>query len=38
MSGPKNGLSVDENQELARTRSAERIVELVLLGLRRVAE
>ncbi|MBS1911579.1 MAG: TIR domain-containing protein [Bacteroidetes bacterium] len=33
ISGLKNGLSVDENRELAMTRSAERIVELVLHGL-----
>jgi hypothetical protein len=33
ISGLKNGLSVDENRELANSRSAERIVELVLHGL-----
>ncbi|TQF09379.1 TIR domain-containing protein [Myxococcus llanfairpwllgwyngyllgogerychwyrndrobwllllantysiliogogogochensis] len=33
MSGLKNGLSVEENRELATARSAERIVELVLHGL-----
>jgi len=33
ISGLKNGLSVDENRELATSRSAERIVELVLQGL-----
>lgn len=33
ISGLKNGLSVDENRELAMSRSAERIVELVLHGL-----
>ena len=31
--GLRNGLTVDENRELATTRSAERIVELVLRGL-----
>jgi hypothetical protein len=31
--GLKNGLTVDENRELAKSRSAERIVELVLHGL-----
>lgn len=34
VAGLKNGLTVAENGELAVTRSAERIVELVLLGLR----
>ncbi len=33
ISGLKNGLSVEENRELATSRSAERIVELVLQGL-----
>lgn len=33
ISGLKNGLSVEENRELATSRSAERIVELVLHGL-----
>ncbi|MBK7878380.1 MAG: TIR domain-containing protein [Planctomycetes bacterium] len=33
ISGLKNGLSVEENRELAISRSAERIVELVLHGL-----
>lgn len=33
VSGLKNGLSVEENRELAASRSAERIVELVLHGL-----
>ena len=33
ISGLKNGLTVDENHELATSRSAERIVELVLQGL-----
>lgn len=33
--GLHNGLSVDENRELATTRSVERIVELVFLGLNR---
>jgi hypothetical protein len=33
ISGLKNGLTVDENRELATARSAERIVELVLHGL-----
>jgi hypothetical protein len=33
ISGLKNGLSDDENRELANTRSAERIVELILHGL-----
>lgn len=33
LAGLKNGLTVDENRELATTRSAERIVELVLHGL-----
>ena len=33
VSGLKNGLSVEENRELATSRSAERIVELVLHGL-----
>jgi hypothetical protein len=36
LAGLKNGLSVEENRELARTRSAERIVELVLSGLQKV--
>jgi hypothetical protein len=36
LAGLKNGLSVDENRELSRTRSAERIVELVLAGLQSV--
>lgn len=33
ISGLKNGLSVEENRELATSRSAERIIELVLHGL-----
>ncbi len=33
LAGLKNGLTVDQNRELATTRSAERIVELVLHGL-----
>ena len=33
LAGLKNGLTVEENRELATTRSAERIVELVLRGL-----
>ena len=33
LSGLKNGLTVEENRELATSRSAERIVELVLHGL-----
>lgn len=33
LKGLKNGLTLEENQELAATRSAERIVELVLRGL-----
>jgi len=33
LSGLKNGLTVEENRELATSRSAERIVELVLQGL-----
>lgn len=33
ISGLRNGLSVEENRELATSRSAERIVELVLHGL-----
>ncbi len=33
LAGLKNGLTLDENKELATTRSAERIVELVLRGL-----
>lgn len=33
LAGLKNGLTVDENRELATTRSAERIVELLLHGL-----
>lgn len=33
ISGLKNGLTVEENRELATSRSAERIVELVLHGL-----
>lgn len=33
ISGLKNGLTVNENRELATSRSAERIVELVLHGL-----
>lgn len=33
LAGLKNGLSEEENRELATTRSAERIVELVLHGL-----
>lgn len=35
MSGLRNGLSLDENRELARSRSFERIAELVLTGLTR---
>ncbi|MCK9356853.1 MAG: TIR domain-containing protein [Dehalococcoidia bacterium] len=31
-----NGLSIDENRELARTRSANRMVELLFLGLGRI--
>ena len=34
ISGLKNGLTLEENRELATTRSAERIVELVLHGLK----
>jgi hypothetical protein len=34
ISGLKNGLSVEENRELATSRSAERIVELIIHGLR----
>ncbi len=30
-----NGLDIDENRELARTRSQERMIELILLGLQR---
>lgn len=37
VSGLKNGLSVEENRELATTRSAERIVELVLRGIQECA-
>lgn len=33
LAGLKNGLTEDENRELATTRSAERIVELVLRGI-----
>jgi len=33
LGGIKNGLTDDENRELAKTRSAERIVELVLRGI-----
>jgi hypothetical protein len=33
LAGLKNGLTLEENRELATTRSAERIVELVLRGL-----
>lgn len=33
ISGLKNGLTVEENRELATTRSAERIVDLILRGL-----
>jgi hypothetical protein len=33
LAGLKNGLTVDENRELATSRSAERIVELVLRGI-----
>lgn len=33
IAGLRNGLSVDENRELATSRSAERIVELILHGL-----
>lgn len=33
LSGLNNGLTLDENRELANTRSGERIVELVLRGL-----
>lgn len=33
LAGLKNGLTGDENRELATTRSAERIVELVLRGI-----
>ena len=35
LSGLKNGLTPDENRELATSRSAERIVELVLQGLQK---
>lgn len=35
LSGLKNGLTVNENQELATSRSAERIVELILQGLQK---
>lgn len=35
LSGLKNGLTVEENRELATSRSAERIVELVLQGLQK---
>lgn len=35
LSGLKNGLTAEENQELATSRSAERIVGLVLQGLQR---
>lgn len=34
ISGLKNGLTVEENRELATSRSVERIVELILHGLR----
>jgi hypothetical protein len=33
LAGLRNGLTEDENRELAATRSAERIVELVLRGI-----
>lgn len=33
ISGLNNGLSVEQNRELATSRSAERIVELILHGL-----
>lgn len=36
LAGLKNGLTVEENRELAHTRSAERIVELIIAGLRNV--
>ena len=36
MAGLQNGLSVEENRELAVTRSSERIVELILTGLQNV--
>lgn len=35
ISGLKNGLSVEENRELATSRSAERIVELILHGIQK---
>jgi hypothetical protein len=35
LSGLTNGLTEDENRELATTRSGERIVELVLRGIQR---
>jgi hypothetical protein len=35
LAGLKNGLTLEENRELATTRSAERIIELVLSGLQR---
>jgi hypothetical protein len=36
--GLNNGLSIEENRELANTRSVERIVELIFLGLNRVTK
>lgn len=35
LAGLRNGLSIDENRELASTRSVERIVELILRGLKK---
>lgn len=36
MAGLKNGLTIDDNRELAATRSTDRIVELILRGLQNV--
>lgn len=38
ISGLKNGLTVDENRELATSRSAERIVELIIHGLQQSSQ
>lgn len=35
LGGLKNGLTVDENHELATTRSADRMIELILAGLQK---
>jgi len=35
LSGLRNGLTVDENRELATTRSVDRMIELILAGLQK---